>query len=117
MARVKKACGRGTTGVVGGAGGKVHGVGRARGTLAAMRGVACAHVRGGVRARAGWRAHARVGAQRMVGARVGWRGCTENGARACGVACAIRRCARRSGQRAKKWPAREGVAGACAWER
>ena len=37
MARVKKACGRGTAGVVGGAGGKVDGAGRARGTLAAMR--------------------------------------------------------------------------------
>ena len=40
-------------------------------------------------ARAGWRA--------------GWRGCTENGRRACGVACARRRCARRSGHCARGW--------------
>ena len=84
-ARVKKACGRGHGGRgVGGAGGKVDGAGRARGTLAAVR----HFVRVG-------RAMLRRGAV--------WRGCMENGRRAI------------AGWRlrAKKWPAREGVAGAC----
>ena len=63
-ARVKKACGRGHGGRgVGGAGGKVDGAGRARGTLAAVR----HFVRVG-------RAMLRRGAV--------WRGCMENGRRA-----------------------------------